>query len=320
MTRSYRGIEWLDRASDSRYPLVPMATARDTQDIFEIPNDLLVSVYLAIPADLLVSPGYVFISRVVHTSSVLILYISAEIDGDIELLGQFEVSVEAMRTAAERSGYGLTSFVPVTAYADVRGRLTIHDVNSLKNQPQGDFTFDFEGAGLDPDSIRPNIRHVSSIEVEQNGSTLQLRGPVQLAAGDNVRFRVEVEDSEPVLYLDALDTTQLNEDLECDIGESPFVRRVNGIPGDSQRNVSIVGSRCLEVETGAAELHLRNRCSEPCASCDEAEAVRSLILPYQQQIPTLIGLLNRLDAAVTQTTNAVALSTGGQGECAGGGG
>lgn len=318
MTRYLRGVEFADRASDSRYPLIPLATATDRAGVFSLPNDFLVAIYLSLPADLPISPGYVFISRVINTPGLITLAVSASISGELVEIGQFDVSRQQTQAQIDRIGYGFVVFEGTDSFKDLRGRATIRSLATIAEQPQGEFFFDYDDAGIEPDCIRPHLRHVAALEVEQPGGSLRLGGVVRLAAGNNMRLRVEVIDDQPTVFMDALDASQLNEDLECETGVSPPIRRINGIEGDSQRQVTLIGSRCLEVNALAAEIQLRNRCSEPCASCQEAEQVQSLLEPFASQVPTLIGLANRLDIAVTQTQLNVISSRGDQRECSGG--
>jgi hypothetical protein len=315
MTRIVRGVEFSDRASDSRYPFIPPASVTDSTGVFQIPNDFLVAAYLSIPADLQIEPGYVFVSRIVNSLSSVTLYVSARIAGEMVEIGQFDVSVASVGAQIQRNLYGVVLFKGAVGYEDLRGRVSVRSLENLALQPQGEFEFDFDAAGLEPDCIRPHLRHVAALEVEQPGGVVRLGGTVRLAPGSNCRLRVEVVAGEQVVYFDALDASQLNEDLECEDGVSPPIRRINGISGDSQRAVELLGSRCLEIQSLSSEIQLRNRCSEPCASCEEAEQVRSLVAPFATQIPSLIGLANRVEQAVIQTQLNVASSRGGQSAC-----
>lgn len=319
MSRNVRGVEFADRASDGRYPLIPLATATDTSELFALPNDFLVGLYLAIPADLQIRPGRVFISRIINTTSLVSLFVTADIGNTLVEIGRFDISRAVANSQIDRHGYGLAVFEGATNYEDLRGRVTVHSFANMELQPQGEFTFEYAATGIEPDCIRPHIRHVSSLEIVQPNGNLRLGGAVRLAAGNNTRLRVEVVDGQPTVYIDALDASDLNEQLECEFGPAPPIRRINGLTGDSQRAITLIGSRCLEIQPLVSELQLRNRCSEPCASCDEAEAVRSLVDPFRTQIPTLIGLANRLDAAITQTQLNVLASKGGQDACTGAG-
>lgn len=301
MTRYIRGVEWTDRSSDSRYPLQPLSSAKDTSGIFEIPNDLITAMYLTVPADLQIQPGNVFIGRLLYTGSLLRIEIVAEFISDINVLGVFEFPLQAAAQQIQDRGHATAVFSGATTYRDLRGRMSLGSLTNLTKQPQGDFLFTYDDAGFDPDCIRPQLRSLSAIEVETGGELLRLTGTVRLAAGLNTRLRVEVEAGEPVIYIDSLDTTDLNEKLACDYGDNPPIRRINGLGGNAHREVTVLGSRCLEVESVNAELRLRNRCSEPCVNCAEADTLRQAVIPFAQQVPTLTNLVNRLDMAVSQT-------------------
>lgn len=314
MSRYIRGVEWADRSTDSNYPLIPAATGLDETEVFQIPRDLLSGMTLGIPADLLLSPAKVWIRSFLHTSGLLSVRLSGIVNGVEKELGQFDISTSSLASQAETGGYAVAVFAGTEEFYDLRGQLLFRGLNGLERQPQGEFFFEFAAAGVDPDCVRPYIRHVSKLVVENNNES-NLTGAVRLAAGSNMRLRVEIEDDQPVVYFDALDASDLNEELECDFGTLPPIRRVNGLTGDAQRQLTLIGSRCLEPIPLENELQLRNRCSEPCASCDEAEAVKSLIAPFQAQVPTLVNLINRLDAAITATQANVGSSSGNLSEC-----
>ncbi len=310
MTRYIRGVEWTDRASDSRYPLQPLASAVDNSGIFQIPNDLLIAAYLSVPADLTIQPGNVYISRVLYTGTLLQIELSAQYTLTTAVLGLFEFPLGAASQQIVSRSLATATFTGGPTYRDLRGRLSLGTLTNLSKQPQGEFYFDYAAAGLDPDCIRPQLRKLSAIEVETGGDLLRLTGTIRLAAGLNTRLRVEVEAGQPVIYIDALDASELNEQLACDYGDKPPIRRMNGLGGDANREITILGSRCLDIEAVNAELRLRNRCSEPCVSCAEAETLRQLIDPFAQQVPSLVNLVNRIDMAVSQTQANVDYSGG----------
>lgn len=316
MARIIRGNEFTNRSADSRYPLMPSATAEDTTGLFKIPNDLLAGLYLAVPADLLFDPSSFQITEIMHTHALCTIFIGAKLNSQLVEIGRFDISRSNLENQISKYGYGFSLFQGGTQYSDFRGRLIIGGIAGLTKSPQGQFTFNYNGAGLSVDCIRPMIRHVNGVEIETaSGQLFRLNGTIRLRAGNNAIVRLEVNEGEPVVVFDAVDTSQLNEQLQCDETTGVAIRRINGLRGNAQREINLIGSRCLEVQPQDIGIELINRCSEPCASCEEAEAVKSLVDPFATQVPTLIGLINRLEAAINQMQITMLLSRGRDDSC-----
>lgn len=305
-----RNQEWLDRASDSRYPFNWNASAVDETGTFAFPNDFLTSVYIAIPADLKLNLTTVHISEIIHTPTLITLSFQAAIDGEPVVFAKATLSVTGLEAQIEQVGYGFGLIEGELNYPDVRGRLTVARVDNLRLQPAGVFQFGYAATGLDTDALRPNIRHVSAIEIESAGSITRLNRVIRLKPGNNARLRVTTEDGEPVVYVDALDPTGFNDNLDCETTVAAAVRRINGLPGNSDREIFIQPSRCIEITPAGNALNLRNACSEPCAGCAEAEAIKSQIDPMAQQIPILTNFISRLTASVEAQQQAIAASQG----------
>lgn len=301
MARSIRGQEFANRAADSRYPLIPAATALDTTSQFTIPNDFLAGLYLSIPADTGFDAGSFRVSKVIYARARCSVFISANVGSTVYLLGQFDVLEQLATSQLAANGYAFSLFTPADGFGDVRGRLMVGGIDSLKLQPQGVYEFTQAAAGISTDCIRPMLRRVSAIEVvNSSGQTYRLTGTVRLRAGDNASLTIETVDGLPVVVFDAVDGSQLNDQLQCDTASGTIVRRINGLPGNNQGEVTLLGSNCLTVQPQQTGLQLLNACSEPCASCSEAEALKSLVDPFVTQVPTLVSLANRIDMAVTQ--------------------
>jgi hypothetical protein len=309
--RIIRGVEFANRNQDARYPLIPSATCRDTADLFSIPNDLLVGLQITVPADLRISPASYRISRVIYTYGTVTLFISGLLEDISTELGRFDIARTNVSQQIQRYGYGFSSLMGLGDYSDLRGRLLIGSPEGLNDQPQGEFWFDYQAAGISVDCIRPMVRHINVLEVQTaSGELFRLAGVVRLRGGDNMAIRIETVDQRPVVVLDALDSEGLTDRLQCDQGNRPPIRTINGLSGDAQRAVELTGSNCLEIEPGLNGIRLQNNCSEPCASCQEAEALQELVEPFVTQVPTLTSLINRLQTAIDQLSLSSKLSQG----------
>lgn len=279
--------------------------------MFTIPNDLLVGIYLTVPIDLQINPMSCFISKIVYTPTILTLTISGTVAGGVAELMRADISLVSAQQQINAHEAAVAFFVGVGLYTDLRGRVLLNRLDNLKLQPVGSYSFDTAGAGIEVDCVRPQIRHVSAVEVETNpGQFTRLTGPIRLRSGQNARFRVESENNVPVIYLDAVNAADLNDQLQCEEGTSPPIRRINGIGGNSQREVLIDGSRCFEITALENALQMKNPCSEPCAGCAETEALEQIVTPVVTQLPALTAFIARLQASVDQQSQAIALSQG----------
>lgn len=305
-----RNQEALDRNSDSRFPLISGTTARDSSGSFELPNDLLVSLMLPVPEDLEISPISAWVSRVVVSPNFLQLYISARIMDEPAQIARADVSMAAAEASIRDLGYAFASLDGVGLYSDLRGHIQLARLDSLRRQPVGVFDFAYEGSALEPDCIRPEARQVPAVEIETApGQFARLTGLVRFRPGSNMRFRVATENSEPVVYIDAIDPTDLNEQLECDGGTTKPIYRINSIPADAQGNFQLGGSRCLDITPATFGVAMRNNCSEPCAGCTEAEALSSRVKAMEQQLPQFTTFLATLSSQVSRMIIATDLST-----------
>jgi hypothetical protein len=268
---------------------------------FTIPNDFLAGLYLSVPADIGFDPGSFRVSKVIYARARCSVFISAVVGTTSIVIGQFDVLEQLAVTQLAAYGYAFALFTPADGYGDIRGRLMVGGLDSLKLQPQGVYEFTQAAAGISVDCVRPMLRRVSAIEVvNASGQTFRLTGTVRLKAGDNANLTIKTEAGKPVVVFDAVDGSQLNDQKQCDVNSGTIIKRINGLPGNNQGEVTLIGSNCLTVQPQQMGLQLLNACSEPCASCKEAEALKSLVDPFVTQVPTLVSLANRIDMAVTQ--------------------
>lgn len=306
-----RNQESLDRASDSRYPLNSFASARDSTGAFNLPNDFLAGLYITIPSELRLVMTSVHIRQIVATPNLVVMTIAGSIGLETVDLARLDIGLVAVDAQISMEGYGLALAEPLGEYQDIKCHAVIARTENIRAQPSGTFTFDRDSGGIDVDCVRPIVRGVSALEVEtQFEQFVRLSGPIRMRPGSNTRFRVETESGEPVVYVDAIDASDLNESLQCDDGQTPAIRRINGLPGNSQREILLRESRCLEIDAAGDTIGIRNRCSEPCASCAEAEQVKAVVDPMAQQIPQLVNLITRIQVSVDTQLQAISISQG----------
>src|SRR5690606_26651683 len=71
-----RNIEWLDHNGEGAYPFAAEASRRDQTGSFQLPNDFITSLQLAVPAELNVSPAKFFVSAVTNLPGGFAIVIS----------------------------------------------------------------------------------------------------------------------------------------------------------------------------------------------------------------------------------------------------
>jgi hypothetical protein len=188
-------------------------------------------------------------------------------------------------------------------FEDSIGKVIIGTLNSIQSYA-GHFEFDSAGAGLLPTVIKPNLRGVSAIFL-QNGQDVSdaIQGDVVFEAGNNFQLNFQrrggTKADPHVIVLSAIDGTNLNADCECDPQETrqPIVT-IDGIPGDLNNNFNLLGSTCVQLTTISNGLKIENPCSEPCCGCQELEVIQQATETLTGQVHTLINLAAKLEAAI----------------------
>lgn len=304
MPRGVWALEWLNENSQRSYPLAEHASGTDVTGDFTLPDDFLVGAYLPVHAGLAVDPGrfhVLWISAFAQGYSVTIGY-TPDVGDAVEV----GTAVVTKHAHTENQTYALAG---LGDFDDTRGQIVIGNTDSIDEQPAGQFEFDLAGGALDPDVVRPNIRGVSSIRL-QNGTEVsrKLTGDIELRAGRNIALQlIQVGDADPVIRIDAVDGAGLNEECACDEDdeESPCIRTINGIPPNPGGDFTLLGDDCLNIDPIEHGLQLRDVCSEPCCGCEELEAITQDLERFGDSAQTLRLFVNRLASEVTQMNMVV---------------
>jgi hypothetical protein len=296
-----RNLEWLNHNAVRAYPITADSTQRDVSGDFSLPQSLIVSLYFPVHFGVTVEPGKFFV-RTVHVFSTGLQIVL----GYAGSLGDVNVASALVPTAthSENTTYPL---IGLGDFADSRGHLVVGSLEGLDNQPVGTFTFALTGARLEPDAIRPHLRTIPSIQV-QNGSVLsrELSGHVVIQAGRNTRFRVVETEGQPARVIwDAVDGEGLTEDCVCDDGLAAPIRTIELVPPDGAGNFRFLGNDCLEFSGLPNGLLASDTCSEPCCGCQELEQITEALESFGERATTLENFLVSLEARVQQMDQVV---------------
>lgn len=294
---SLQNLEWLNHNSQRKYPLADTATGEDTTGSFDLPEDLILALYLPIHAGLTVDPGRFYLKSLgVFATGVGITIGYSPSAGS---------PVNIATALINRDGHVLYqdySLGGVGDFDDTVGRIVIGSFDRLDEQPEGFFNFDFEEGRLDVDTIRPQIRGVQSIQVRNGGDVSQrLYGDIELVAGTNIRLTpIVVAGQDPQIQIDAIDGEGLTEECVCEDGsDGPPIRTINGIPPTAAGDFSVLGDECIETTAIQNGIRLVDLCSQPCCGCTELERITEDLEQFGSQATTLANFVNRLESSVT---------------------
>jgi len=294
-------LDWLAHNAQRSYPLVADSTKLDVTGTFTIPDDFIVAMYLPVSWANNIDTGKFFVKRLETGPvgySITIGYSST--GGDVD------VASALLSTASHTTNqvYGLGG---LGDFSDSWGWVQIGSLNNINNQSAGRWEFLVDGSRLEPDVIRPNIRNVMSIQLE-NGSEIssELTGVIRLVAGRNFRITpVLVSGMDPTIVFDAIEGEGLTETCVCDDTSTEPIRTINGIPPDGEGNFTFLGDNCMEIVSGSHALTFNDVCSEPCCGCTELEIITQALESFGSKATTLENFLVSLEARVTQTDQVI---------------
>lgn len=257
-------LEWLNHNSQRSYPIADWATKQcsESTDI-TLPDDFLLALSLGINAchSIDIDGFYIKSILVMDTGcSVIVGY------------NDKEVAVTHIVANSDQMTYAL---VGLGEFDDIVGYIAINPHSNIMSGLSGYYNFTREATCLEADCIRPMIKSISAIQVE-NGSSLSSRmyGDIVLKAGANINIALDTEDDTSVITISAIDGSGFSALCECAENEKmPPIRTINGITGGENGNLTITGSNCLTVSSGTNSLTFQDTCAEPCCGCEELDAL-----------------------------------------------
>ena len=302
MVIGIRNLEWLNHNSVRAYPLTSEVTRTSTNGstTFGLPNDFIVSLYLPVHFGLTVEPGKFFIKRVAVYStgySVVVGYSSST--GDVDV-------ASALIAKASHIPNQVYNLGGIGDFADSRGHIIIGSLDNIDKQPAGQWDFDLTTARLEPDVVRPNVRGIVSVQVQDGGQlSEELYGHLRIQAGRNIRLTPLIATgADPILVIDAIEGAGLTEDCDCEDDGDPILT-INGEGPNSQGNFTVLGNDCLEPATIEHGLQLKDTCSDPCCGCVELASITGALEAFGDKATTLENFLVSLEQRVTQMDSVV---------------
>lgn len=295
-------LEWLNHNGQRAYPLAEDATKTDTTGSFEIPDSFLVGLYFPVHAGQNVVPDKFYVSSIAIFATGYNVAISYD-DGSATppLVAAANI---AKSTHVENTSYALAGS---GNFDDSIGKLVLGSLADIDDVGAGQYLFDYQGGKLDPDSIRPMLRGVSSISLVQGvEETEKIYGDVELVAGSNIRLTRTVATGIEYIQIDAIQGEGLIEDCICEGDETATpILTINGIHPTAQGNFTLLGNNCMTIESINNGLAFSDVCSEPCCGCKELEAITNDLERFGDSATTLKNFINRLESQVNQMVSTV---------------
>lgn len=296
-------LEWENHNAVRSYPLTDDSSKQDVTGTFTIPDDFLIGASLSVHWGTDVSPTKFYIKRIV--ADRLGYSITIGYSGTSEFDVATAVISKSAHDAFEAGVYPLENRIYPLAgignYFDCWGWLQIGSLANISKQPTGIWNFTLTDTRLEPDAIRPHLRAVTAIQVENGGElSPELTGVVRLQAGRNIRLSV-VAGTPPKIVVDAIEGEGLNESCICDSDLPPPIRNINGVRPDDNGRIDIIGTDCLTVEAEGNKIVLGDSCAKPCCGCKDLEPIVAELQRFGEKATTIENFLVGLEARTSQT-------------------
>jgi len=284
--------EWLNSNSLRNYPfkedmvLNPTVGGLLATEI-RIPNYLIVDFVITIPGN---ATNRIYLSTLALAGDLLTFVFSDESNIQVAIV-TIDRAVHTTNMAYTIAGSG--------AYGDSIGRLVVGDITNLANDlGEGQYTFTLAAAELEPCTVRPALRGVTSLAVETDGIASDLLyGHLKFLAGSNIKLTYLPAYN--TIRVDAVNGEGLNQVCPCEatMAETNIVRTVNGI---AIEDVVIQGDgQCVDVTVSGNKVVISDTCSTPCCGCPELE----FLTESMKVLDTTLANLEQYSAKLAERIN-----------------
>jgi hypothetical protein len=293
MPLSQWNLEFLNHNAQRSYPLTADATKRDTTGSFQIPDDFLVGLDIALSPAMDMETGRFLIRQVgLFASGVQLIF---SYDNGVEVI-DVATALVPFSAAPERNftvGIG-----GLGNFDDITGKLVVGKVSTIQDQPTGLYEFNIAGSRIEPQAIRPMIKGISSLRVVpaigEGGD--RLYGDIELVAGNNIQLSTVATASETQIIISAIDGEGTVESCVCEGAATniPCIKTINGIGPTIDGNFNFIGDDCLNFSGIENGLQVTDACCAPCCGCDELESITRDLERFNAQRATLETFVDNL--------------------------
>ena len=307
-------LQWLNHNSQRSYPLTDWATKTSILGNIRLPDSFLVAMYLPISATNDVDAGRFFLKTLLISPSGFNVIVGYKpVIGDAVAVAGANIPRAAFEPNRSYALGGIDSF------DDTIGHLVIGRTDEVDALAPGLYEFTYEAGALEPDVIRPAIRGVSRLRVQNNAQLSDyIYGDITLVAGSNVRLSVAYTEEDTKIIFDAINGANMNADCVCPTpAAGECIRCINGVCS-SDGTFTLISNACVDVIPGANSLTLRDTCAQPCCGCSELSELNLQLDLFANGVTTLQNFVSRLGAEVTKMSLVVLGSKLNDTGCSGG--
>lgn len=298
------GTEWLNSNSLRNYPLSQLATQQANNSSFQIPDELFVDMKLAVPYIAGIKPSGFYISSITVYPQGFVFELGY--DGDFQAPSIAVSSPVAFAGFTQNTSVGIKGVASSSTYdfSQIAGVAVIGDLSKLQGAV-GTFTFNLAATRLESTVVSLGIKRISGVRVVNSGFTTPvLSGQISLQSGSNHSITVTSSPEYSALRFNAVDGGGLEETCDCnDIELSPCIRTINGLRGDAQGNIAIVGGDCVSVETDSDGITISDTCAKPCCGCNELQVVVTDTENLNSRLTELANQITLLASSVADLQN-----------------
>jgi hypothetical protein len=304
MPLSQWNLEFLNHNAQRSYPLTEDATKVDVTNSFTIPDDFLVGLDIPVSPAMNMETGKFFIRQIGLFASGVQLIIAYDNGTSV-----IDIATGLISTAnfTRNKVFVLGGIDP---YDDIVGKVVIGRLDTIQLQPAGLFEFDYAGAHIEPQAVRPMIKGISSISVSTaaGNSSDRMYGDIELVAGSNIQLSTIQTSTETKIIISALSGEGTIQACVCE-GEAaaiPCIKTINGIQPETNGNFNLIGDDCLAFDPATNGLKVTDSCCTPCCGCTELETITRTLEQFSSQRNALELFINQL-AAETATFDTTVL-------------
>ena len=313
MPLSQWNLEFLNHNAQRSYPITADSTGTDITGSFNIPDDFLVVLDIPVAFVDNIESGRFFIRQIGVFSSGMQLIFSYDLSASV-----FDVGT-ALIPATTSTRNSVFSVGGISPYEDVVGKVVIGKLDTIQQQSAGLFNFTLDDARLEPQTIRPMIRGLSSLSIE-NADGLESEkfyGDIELVAGTNVQISTAKVDNVTQITISAISGEGTIAECICEgaAAHTPCIKTINGIGPTSTGNFNLVGDTCIKIESSENGVNIRDTCRTPCCGCEELEKITEELTTFANDRDDLMDCVDQLKNRVDQFNNSILGSRLGDRKC-----
>jgi hypothetical protein len=297
MSLSQWNLELLNQHAQRSYPLTDDSTKKDTSGSFTIPDDFLVGMDIPVSTAMDMATGRFFIRQLGLFASGIQIVVAYDTGSTVVDVGSALVPVSGF---TRNKVFALGGISP---FDDTFGKVVIGKISTILEQPAGLFTFDIDGARLEPQVVRPMIRGITAFRIANAEGNLSenMYGDIELVAGSNMQLSAAVGLSSARITLSAISGSGTVQACVCegDAVDLPCIKTINGISATPDGNFNFIGDDCLSFDGIANGLKVTDSCCKPCCGCPELEAITRDLERFNSERAALNIFVGQLSAQNT---------------------